>query len=291
MKNIITSICLLTAFFASAKDMTIVPQFNVGDTLRYRTTAQVIMYHGKDSLFSVTELLPQVVVEERNDTGFVLRTTNRLESFRIVCSDPTSEGMLPDKTDELNNFVASRILKIQLDSLGRPDSILNMAEVKTATVKAFLDMFVGPVDNVSIMWSREEMENNPMLVASVSDICAPAHLIDEQFGNLPYFRFTGIPLKSGKIPIEKVMTEEMLEMNSYFNSLKELKFDIRQTTGKDISERDGYYTIKLHGKKGQSEIEGLFLYAGGIMCHGLLSITHENSKEKLTTNYLLEPLE
>lgn len=163
-----------------AKEITIIPKFATGDTLKYRTTAQVIMHHGKDSLVSLTKLLPRLIVESRNDKGFIIRTTNSLESFDITCTDPESEGLLPDKTDELNDFVASVKLRIQLDAVGRPDSILNIDEVKETMLEAYIKMFKKE-QGIDIENSDEwEIDTKPFLVSAVDMICAPKLLIEQQ---------------------------------------------------------------------------------------------------------------
>lgn len=226
-----------------AKEITIIPKFAVGDTLRYRTTAQVIMHHGNDSLVSLTKLLPQLIVESRNNKGFIIRTTNSLESFDITCTDPESEGLLPDKTDELNDFVASVKLRIQLDAVGRPDSILNIDEVKETMLEAYIKMFKKE-QGIDIENSDEwEIDTKPFLVSAVDMICAPKHLIEQQFGNLPYFNFLGIPLKPGKIPASMILTDEL---QALLPEIEELKMDVRQlinTTELNLSEEDGFYVI------------------------------------------------
>lgn len=156
-----------------AKEITIIPKFAVGDTLRYRTTARVIMHHGKDSLVSLTKLLPQLIVESRNDKGFIIRTTNSLESFDITCTDPECEGLLPDKTEELNDFVASTELRIQLDAVCRPDSILNIDEVKKDMLEAYIRMFKNE-QGIDIENSNEwKIDTKPFLVSAVDMICTP----------------------------------------------------------------------------------------------------------------------
>ena len=70
------------------------PQFAVGDTLRYRATTSLVMYHEKDSLVSTTKLLPTLIVDEKNDKGFIITTSNRLEDFSIECSVPEAGEMM-----------------------------------------------------------------------------------------------------------------------------------------------------------------------------------------------------
>lgn len=273
-----------------AKEITIIPKFAVGDTLRYRTTAQVILHHGNDSLVSVTKLLPQLIVESRNTKGFVIRTTNSLESFDITCTDPESEGQLPDKTEELNDFVASTELRIQLDSVGRPDSILNIDEVKDAMLEAYIKMFKKE-QGIDIENSNEwVVDTKPLLVSAVDMICAPKHLIEQQFGNLPYFNFLGIPLKPGKIPASMILTDELQAM---LPAIEDLKMDVRQlvnTTELNLSEEDGFFVIRVKGKKRKTEVDGELLYAGGILNHGYLSVKQESDAEKLITNFIIDAI-
>lgn len=273
-----------------AKEITIIPKFAVGDTLRYRTTAQVILHHGNDSLVSLTKLWPQLIVESRNDNGFIISTTNSLEAFEITCTDPESEGLLPDKTDELNDFVASVELRIQLDSVGRPDSILNIDEVKDAMLEAYIKMFKKE-QGIDIENSDEwEIDTKPLLVIAVDKICTPKHLIEQQFGNLPYFNFLGIPLKSGKIPASMVLTDELQMM---LPGIEELKMDVKQlvnTTELNLSEEDGFYVIRIKGKKRKTEVEGELLYAGGILNHGYVSVKQESDTEKLITNFIIDAI-
>lgn len=273
-----------------AKEITIIPKFAVGDTLRYRTTAQVILHHGNDSLVSLTKLLPQLIVESRNDNGFIISTTNSLEAFEITCTDPESEGQLPDKTEELNDFVASTELRIQLDSVGRPDSILNIDEVKETMLEAYIKMFKKE-QGIDIENSDEwEIDTKPLLVIAVDKICTPKHLIEQQFGNLPYFNFLGIPLKSGKIPASMVLTDELQMM---LPGIEELKMDVKQlvnTTELNLSEEDGFYVIRIKGKKRKTEVEGELLYAGGILNHGYVSVKQESDTEKLITNFIIDAI-
>lgn len=284
MKKFVTYLCVLMAcLVCGAKEITIRPQFAVGDTLKYRTTAKVIMYHGSDSLVSVTKLLPTIYVDAKNNKGFVLHTTNKLEAFEIECTDPESKGQLPDRTEELNDFVASRILQIQLDADCRPDTILNMEEVKESVLNAYIKMLERELD------TEIDVNEAPFVIGAVSDICNQKHLIEEQFGNIPYFNFIGIPLKSGKIPVSMVLTEKLQMM---CHGLKDLKMDIAQSGGDmecSIDETDGFYSIKVNGKKGKAEIVGSFLFAGGILEHGYLSVRAENETGTITSIFNIEP--
>lgn len=289
MKRLSIIICLFAVgLLCMAKEITIIPKFAVGDTLRYRTTAQVILHHGNDSLVSLTKLLPQLIVESRNDNGFIISTTNSLEAFEITCTEPEAEGMLPDKTDELNDFVASVELRIQLDAVGRPDSILNIDEVKETMLEAYIKMFKKE-QGIDIENSNEwVVDTKPLLVSAVDMICAPKHLIEQQFGNLPYFNFLGIPLKPGKIPASMILTDELQAM---LPAIEDLKMDVRQlvnTTELNLSEEDGFFVIRVKGKKRKTEVDGELLYAGGILNHGYLSVKQESDAEKLITNFIID---
>lgn len=71
MKKLALFICLLmTCFICGAKEITIIPEFAVGDTIRYRAITNLVMHHEKDSLVSTTKLLPTLIVEEKNNQGF-----------------------------------------------------------------------------------------------------------------------------------------------------------------------------------------------------------------------------
>lgn len=283
MKRLVTYICVLMAcLVCGAKEITIRPQFAVGETLKYRTTAKVIMYHGSDSLVSVTKLLPTIFVEAKNNKGFVLRTNNKLEAFEIKCTDPESKGLLPDRTEELNDFVASRILQIQLDVNCRPDTILNMEEVKESVLNAYVTMLERELG------SEIDVNEAPFVIGAVSNICKQNHLIEEQFGNVPYFSFIGIPLKSGKIPSSMVLTDKLQAMCP---GLMDLKIDVAQSGGdmeSSIDETDGFYSIKVNGKKGKAEVLGEFIFTGGILEHGLLCVNTETATGKITSIFSIE---
>lgn len=284
MKRFVTYICLLMACLVCvAKDITIRPQFTVGDTLKYRATAKVKMYHGKDSLVSVTKLLPTIFVEAKNEKGFVLRTTNKLEAFEIECTDPASEGQLPDRTEEVNEFVASRILQFQLDVDCRPDTILNMEEVKESVMNAYKRMLERELG------TEIDANENPFLTSAVSEICNQKHLIEEQFGNVPYFNFIGIPLKSGKIPTSMVLTNKL---QATCHGLNDLKMDVAQFDSdkeRGTEEFEGLYHIKTNGKKGNTEVLGDFLYKSGILINGLLCVKAETDTGKITSIFSIEP--
>jgi len=249
------------------------------------------MYHEKDSLFSTIKLLPEIVVEDRNNDGFVIKTTNRLESFHIDCSDPESEGRLPDKIEELNDFVASVVLKIQLDAGCRPDSILNMDEVKDAMLNAFVKMFAKE-QGIDVENSAEwRMDTKNLMTAAINMICTPRHLIEEQFGNIPYFSFIGIPLESGKIPASMVLTDELQAMCPGLTDLEMEIIQLVNTIELNLAEEDGFYVIRLRGKEGKSEMESELLYAGGILNHGFLSVKIQSDTERLISNFIIDAID
>ena len=291
MRTIALYVCLLmTCFMCGAREITIMPQFTVGDTIRYRATTSLVMYHGEDSLVSTAKLLPTLIVNEKNDRGFVITTDNRLEDFSVECSDPKAGETLKsfDKSDILNDFVASIVLKIQLGADCRPDSILNMNAVRERITEAVINMFLKQqgVDESN----RAEWENDtrPLLVGAVDMICTPAHLIGQQFGNLPYFNLTGIPLKSGKIPTSMIVTGDILNM---CHGLKELDMEITSLDSNmesGISANDGMYSIRISGKTDKLDVEGLLLYSGGIMAHGILTVKMDSDSERLVTTYAID---
>ena len=294
MRKITLYICLLlTWFIAGAKGVTIIPQFTIGDTIRYRATTKVVLYHGNDSLVSTTKLLPSLTVDEKNDKGFVITTNNRLEDYSVECSDPEAEETLKsfDKSDILNDFVAAIVLKIQLGADCRPDSILNMNAVREGITEAYINMFAKQQEVDESNRVEWENETRPLLVGAVDMICTPAHLIEQQFGNLPYFNLTGIPLKSGKIPAFMIITGDLLKM---CQGLEEVDMEItshdsNMESSKNIE--DGMYSIKIGGKKDKTEIEGLLLYSRGIMSHGILTVKIQSDSEHLVTTYAIDVME
>lgn len=291
MRTIALYVCLLmTCFMCGAREITIMPQFTVGDTIGYRATTSLVMYHGKDSLVSTTKLLPTLIVNEKNDKGFVITINNRLEDFSIECSDPEAGETLKafDKSDILNDFVAAIVLKIQLGADCRPDSILNMNAVRERITEAYINMFAKQQEVDESNRAKWENETRPLLVGAVDMICTPAHLIEQQFGNLPYFNLTGIPLKSGKIPTSMIITGDLMKM---CQGLKELDMEITPLDSNmesGISADDGMYSIRISGKKDKLDVEGMLLYSGGIMAHGFLTVKMESDTERLVSTYAID---
>lgn len=280
-------ICLLmTCFMCGAKEITIIPQFAVGDTIRYRATTSLVVYHENDSLVSTTKMLPTLIVDEKNDKGFVITTINRLEDFSVECSDPEAGETLNsfDETDILNDFIAAIVLRIQLDADCRPDTILNMEEVKKSVLNAYVKMLEREFG------TEVDVNEAPVVIGAISDICNQTHLIEQQFGNLPYFNFTGIPLKSGKIPASMIITGDLLKMCHGLNELDMditlLESDMESGTQAD----DGLYSIKISGKKDNIEIGGLLLYGAGIMNHGILNLRTGSGSERLFTTYVIDAI-
>lgn len=280
-------ICLLmTCFMCGAKEITIIPQFAVGDTIRYRATTSLVVYHENDSLVSTTKMLPTLIVDEKNDKGFVITTINRLEDFSVECSDPEAGETLNsfDETDILNDFIAAIVLRIQLDADCRPDTILNMEEVKKSVLNAYVKMLEREFG------TEVDVNEAPVVIGAISDICNQTHLIEQQFGNLPYFNFTGIPLKSGKIPASMIITGDLLKMCHGLNELDMditlLESDLESGTQAD----DGLYSIKISGKKDNIEIGGLLLYGAGIMNHGILNLRTGSGSERLLTTYVIDAI-
>ena len=290
-RTIALYVCLLMiCFMCGAKEITIMPQFTVGDTIGYRATTSLVMYHGQDSLVSTTKLLPTLVVNEKTDKGFVITTDNRLENFSVECSDPEAGETLKsfDKSDILNDFVASIVLKIQLGVDCRPDSILNMNAVRERITEAVINMFLKQQEVDESNRAEWENDTRPLLVGAVDMICTPAHLIEQQFGNLPYFNLTGIPLKSGKIPTSMIVTGDLLNM---CHGLKELDMEITPLDSNmesGISSNNGMYSIRISGKKDELDVKGLLLYSGGIMVHGILTVKMESDTERMVTTYAID---
>lgn len=295
MRKVALFFCLLVTCFictAKEKEITIIPQFAVGDTIRYRATTDLVMYHGKDSLVSITKLLPTLIVEEKNDTGFVIKTTNSLEDFSVECSDPKAGETLKsfDKTDVFNDFVAAIVLRIQLGADCRPDSILNMEAVTGCMMEAYINMFAknqGIDEHNRAEW---EKETRPLLAGVVNTLCTPDHLIGQQFGNLPYFNFTGMPLKSGKIPASMVLAGDLMKMCHDVNELNMEITPLDSDMESGVSAADGMYSIRIRGKNGKTEIECLLLYGAGILNHGILTANIESGSERMQTTYMIDAI-
>lgn len=185
MRKAALFICvLMTCFICGAKEITIIPQFVVGDTIRYRASTNIVMHHDKDSLVSTTKLLPTLIVEEKNNRGFVIRTTNSLEDFSVECSHP----------------------------------------------------------------------------------------------------------EAVEIPPSMILTGDLLKMCHGVNELNMGITTLDSDIESSINADDGMYSISIMGKEGTTEIEGLLLYGGGIMNHGILSVKTESGSERMLTTYMIEAI-
>lgn len=289
MKCFVSCGLFIMAFFAgNAQAITITPRFVVGDTIRYRTTATVRMYHEQDSMLSITKMLPEVIVSDSTDVGIVLQMKNKLESFDMDCSVPESEGMLPDKSDELTDFVANMALRIQLDAAGRPDTILNMDEVRNQMLRAYINL-ISKTQGIDVESDAEwNMDTKPLLVAAINTVCTPKHLIAEQFGNVPYFDFMGIPLDSGQIPASMVLTEDLLHMCQGLVNLDMTVRQIVNTEQLNIGEDAACYVIEVAGDNDTAEANGKWIYFNGILNYGFLSVMIESDIERLSTVYVID---
>lgn len=283
----ILSFCLIFCLISHAQEITIIPQFSVADTLKYRTNAHVVMYHGKDSLVSTSSFLPEIVVESKNEQGFVLRISSKLESFQIECTDPESEGRLPKQQDTMKDFVYSMVLKVQLDKNCRPDTILNIDEVKDTMLNAYLKIFKKELDVEIDNPAEWEMDTKPIIIGFVNMMCNTKHLIEQQFGNLPYFTFIGIPLKNKPIPTSMVLSDDI---RVFCGELKDLDMKISRMNKTETSNAHdtGGYVIELWGQKDKTMVTCKFTYAQGIPNHGSLSV--QKKDEKLTCTYTFERL-
>ena len=279
MRTIVFYVSLLAAcLICGAKEIVIRPQYTVGDTLRYRSTTQMAMRHGNDSIVSLTTLLPEIIIEEKNDEGFVIKTSNRLEDYSIECSDSAAIGQIPSPTETLNDFVATVALNIQLDADCRPDSILNMAEVREKMMGAHIRMIAKQQgDKDATQRAEWETQTKPLIAAAVYMLYTRKHLIETQFSFIPYFNFTGIPLKSGVIPSSMVLADELQRLCP---ELKELRMEVAQSA-------EGC-RIKVSGKKGDAAIEGELWYAAGILNHGFLSLTNKIDTGWISGDYTIE---
>ena len=85
-----------------------------------------------------------------------------------------------------------------------------------------------------------------------------------------------------------IVTGDILNM---CHGLKELDMEITPLDSNmesGISANDGMYSIRISGKKDKLEVEGLLLYSGGIMTHGILTVKMDSDSERLVTTYALD---
>lgn len=272
-----------------AEDITIRPQYIIGDTLKYRSTASVTVYHEKDSMLSTIKMLPKLVVERQNDKGFVIRTFNQVESFDFYCSDPETKGLLPEKKEELNE-IASISLQIQLDADCHPDTILNMEEIEKTKLKTYIKTLSEKGGKDIENTAEWENVTKPLLVHIIKMQCQTKHLVKEQFGNTPYFALNGIPLKSGKISSSVIFTDGFLQKEP---GMQKLKIEIEQTDNKELPNEGkdtGTYVVSLHGKSDKTTVEGTFNYNNGILSHGYLQLKTEMFDGKITSTSILDKI-
>lgn len=282
MKTIATILVILTGcLLSAAREITILPQFVLGDTLKYRMTAQMTMHIENDSIVIMSNLLPQLIVEEKNDEGFVISTTNKLELYNAECSAQKLKE-LPSAIAPENDYIESVRLKIQLDRDCHPDTILNLDAVR--------DNFVAYVKQQQGDDYEDSPEQEMLTKAIASMMCTPKRLIDQQFGNIPYFNFLGIPLESGKIPASMVLSDDLQKKCHEVTELEMEVISLGNTIELNMSEDDGFYAINLKGAKEKTKIEGKLLYAGGIIAHGLLSFKTDLGPMRLAGNFILDAI-
>ena len=106
----------------------------------------------------------------------------------------------------------------------------------------------------------------------------------------PYFNFTGIPLKSGKIPASKVLAGDLLKMCHGVNELNMEITPLDSNMEAGISTDDEIYSISIRGKEGKIEIEGLLLYGAGIMNHGILTAKTESDSGCMLITYIIDAI-
>lgn len=225
--NRLTSLFIFIAMFlaCAAKEITIIPQFEQGEILKYRTMSQFRSYEGKDTIISTTKLLPEIMVEQFNDNGVILRTSNRHESSTFEERNPREQGSVYVPDGDLNVLVATRTLWIQLNRDFRPDSVLNLNDVRKEMPNDYIRWITDSQEDINEISTEQKMIPDPLDEAYVNSICAPRYLIEQHFSNIPYFNFYGIPLESGKIPASMVLTQDIMGMCS---EISELEIEIRQ---------------------------------------------------------------
>lgn len=257
----------------------ITPSIQVGDTLRYEVTVNTKIYHGTDSVVSLIKLFPEVIVESKNDEGFVIVTRNKPMELDVVSSNPN----VPDfngQSDEIKNLTASISLKIQLNKFGKPDTILNMDELKKAYIDGFLNVLKKQNGEEITDEAKWEEETKPFVMAYVDMFCNTEHNIAEQFGNTAFYNFIGIPLKDGDyIQAPMVLTPDMQKM---MPGIKKLKMSVTSSNGEDGYP---YVILEVKGKKGKNSVEGSWGFSKGKISLGSLYIEVDNGTEILKSLY------
>ncbi|RXE65541.1 hypothetical protein ED328_14470 [Muribaculaceae bacterium Isolate-001 (NCI)] len=85
-----------------------------------------------------------------------------------------------------------------------------------------------------------------------------------------------------------IITGDLMKM---CQGLKELDMEITPLDSNmesSISADDGMYSIIIRGKKDKLDVEGMLLYSGGIMAHGILTVKMESDTERLVTTYAID---
>ena len=251
-----------------AETITIIPEYHVGDTLKYRIKTNVRVDHGLDSLVYSLEFFPRMVIESRNDMGFVISTSTTVGDFNAECSDPEancSPDFLSMREIVVSEFTDSvGFLEIQLDSVCRPMSILNIDEVKERYVQGFLKMAAKQADiTLEELMAQEERINElrHYLTSVIDSIYSPRHILDEQFGYTAYFSFIGEPLNFSKIIASKVLAPKIMFLTPGIHSL-----DIH------VSGNSGNCTVETQGATDKSSVSGRWTFHSGIPVTGILHI-------------------
>ena len=84
---ILIIVALATCLAGNTQSITIVPAYQVGDSLEYVATCTLKTTHDNDSLLCITITQPRIYVESRNDKGFILSTANKLRSYESETTD------------------------------------------------------------------------------------------------------------------------------------------------------------------------------------------------------------
>ena len=269
----------IACLVCSAKTTMIEPQYVVGDTLKYRTTATVSFYILGDSMVITSKMLPVVIVESQNDTGFVLGASNKFESVDVQTSRKEETESSAQMIERMTS-IPPVDFTIQLDKAGRPDSILDLEEVKELMIENYMD-YLANQEGVDLEENPEWAETNLSVAESVIErISQPQHLIKNQFGNLPYFTFTGIPLESEEIPASLLLTDETAVL---VKNLEDLHLQVVQPADKK-------FTLVISGQDESAEIECTLNYENGIMQTGDLTITHQAGAPLIIYKFTLTAL-
>ena len=289
LKLATTILILASSLMAFAECLTLQPSFQVGDTLRYRATADVRMRHETDSMHSVTIMLPQVYIESKNDKGYVILTSNSLEEFDIENSDPTGIEFMDYNSSMLNDIVSAIRLKVQLDENNRPDSIINMDEMKNNMLEAYQKLFEKQTGRELTTDPEWENDTKPLIAIAINAICDKDHLLDEQFNNIAYFNLIGIPLKSEEIPSSLILTDELQRLCPDLTTLSMEIQNIDNIEGCGTIDHK-YHSIIVKGKNENSNIYGKWLFTNGNLTQANLLVSTKSNSETITGIYTIESL-